>query len=112
MRQGHIAIVQQLLCAGANPNILFSNGESTLCSAVRCDQPEIVDLLIGASVKLNINMQNPADGETALFKASCHGKTGMVTSLLAAKADTELPATASHATPLLVAATHGHIRAS
>ena len=74
-----------LLEAGADPNTCDLSGTTILMRAARLGKAELVQMLVDAGAKLNI--QNPAYKETALIIASSYGNTEAVEILLKAGAD-------------------------
>jgi len=86
---GQVQMVELLLVAGADPNLLDSRmGASALHKAAQGGVPEVARLLLdhGAFV----DMQSPTLGQTPLFDAVWHKKLPMVNFLLSRNAKTTL----------------------
>lgn len=86
-RDGDAVAVQQLLAAGANPNVTNTDGNAALWLACYSDDVRLITMLLHHDAE--INHQN-ITGATALIYAASAGKTNMVKSLLEAGADAEL----------------------
>ena len=86
---GQVQMVELLLVAGADPNLLDSRmGASALHKAAQGGNPEVARLLLdhGAFV----DMQSPTLGQTPLYDAVWHKKLEMVKFLLSRNAKTTL----------------------
>lgn len=83
---GHTAVVELLLFAGANPNVISRGreGKTPLMYAARNGHAQAAKLLLES--KALVNMQT-AYGKTALMYASTHGHPDVVRVLLAYDAD-------------------------
>ena len=79
-RRGASDVVECLLHHHADPNIVGSNGCSSLINAARGGHSECVDVLLTSS-KINVN-QSDSNGRTALSFAAKLGKVAMTTALL------------------------------
>ena len=79
------AMAEQLLKAGANPNIVSSTGESPLMSAARTGGVEIVKALLGHGA--NPNAKENVRGQTALMWAAAQNHPDVVRVLLEHGAD-------------------------
>ncbi|HEY6343480.1 MAG TPA: ankyrin repeat domain-containing protein [Bryobacteraceae bacterium] len=79
------AMAEQLLKAGANPNIVSSTGESPLMSAARTGDVEMVKALLGHGA--NPNAKENVRGQTALMWAAAQNHPDVVRVLLEHRAD-------------------------
>ena len=98
--QGKFAVVTELLKRGANPNITDSFNTAPLQNAVAFQHESLVKELLQNGANPN-NMS--FDGETALHFASKIGALEIVESLIAHKANINLPKDIDGKTPLHVA---------
>jgi len=101
---GHTAIVEMLLNAGANLNLVDRNGETPLMRASREGHTDIVKMLLNAGANPDLEDRN---GETALMRASVRDRAAIVEMLLNARADPNL-ANKSGRTALIQASDFGH----
>lgn len=107
--EGHLAVVRELLHAGANPSILDPTGCSALHLAISAQHTSIVKLLLyfGASP-----IPAPNTTPTYLIGPAVFGLTEMMTALLDAGADPnatdEIPGMKG-ISPLHMAAENGHV---
>ena len=103
---GHTAIVQALLQASANVNLLCNGGRSALMWAARNGHTSVVLALLQASA--NVHMRsNCQAGFTALMYAARNGHTAIVRMLLQASAYVDAQSILGH-TALMCAAWYGH----
>lgn len=86
-RQGNLAVVQELIAAGADLEAADGDGNTALWAAAYGEYMPVVQALITAGCK--INHQNP-DGATVLIYASSAGKTAVVDALIKAGAHVDL----------------------
>lgn len=86
-RQGNLAVVQELIAAGADLEAADADGNTALWAAAFGENVAVLQALIKAGCK--INHQNP-DGATALIYASSAGKTAVVDALIKAGANVDL----------------------
>jgi ankyrin repeat protein len=82
-------ILDLLTKAGANVNRQNKEGVSILMIAVKRMRTEAFESLLGAKVKLNLDLQDN-DGDTALHYAVIHKERSYLTKLLKAGASTEI----------------------
>jgi ankyrin repeat protein len=100
---GHCAIVEILLAAGADMNANFGDDESVLQAAAYEGQTEIVRLLLNAGADVN------TDHGIALQAAAWEGHTETVKFLLNAGADPNCQRAGIYGNPLQAAAAYGNI---
>ena len=104
---GHTAIVQALLKASANVNLLCYGGRSALMWAARNGHTSVVLALLQASASVDLRSSGQA-GFTALMWAAWHGHTTIVRALLKESASVDLQSSKLGYTALMVAAWNGH----
>ena len=104
---GHTAIVQALLEASANVNLLCYGGRSALMWAARNGHTSVVLALLQASASVDLRSSGQA-GFTALMWAAWHGHTAIVRALLNKSASVDLRSSKLGYTALMVAAWNGH----
>ena len=104
---GHTAIVQALLQASANVNLLCNGGRSALMWAARNGHTSVVKTLLQAAASVDLRSTGKA-GFTALMWAAWHGHTAIVRALLNKSASVDLQSTKLGYTALMVAAWNGH----
>ena len=107
IKQGHTEIVKLLLAApGVNVNKAVMDATTPLSFAAQLDRQEVVELLLAApNIKID---ERKNDGATALLCAAQAGFPGIVGQLVKHGADVNLPSN-QDATPLCMAAKHGHV---
>ena len=103
VNRGHAGIVEQLLAAGANPNIKLSSGSPPLAVAAAKGHAGIVEQLLAAGANPNIELSSRS---TPLSIAAVRGHAGIVEQLLAAGANPNIKLS-SGSTPLAEAADKG-----
>ena len=103
---GHTAIVQALLEASANVNLLCYGGRTALMWAARNGHTSVVLALLQASPSASVDLQSNV-GFTALMYAVWYGHTAIVRALLAASANVDLQSKLGY-TALMAAAWNGH----
>ncbi len=86
-REGAIALVNDLIAAGADVNCRNNDGNNALWFACFGNHFDLMPILIAAQI--NLDNQND-NGATALMYAASAGKTAVVQTLLAAGADPTL----------------------
>ena len=101
---GHTAIVQALLKASANVNLLCYGGRSALMWAARNGHTSVVLALLQASA--SVDLQSNAEF-TALMWAAWYGHTAIVRALLNVSTGVDLQSKLGY-TALMAAAWHGH----
>ena len=101
---GHTAIVQALLEASANVNLLCYGGRSALMWAARNGHTSVVQALLQASA--SVDLQSNAEF-TALMWAAWYGHTAIVRALLNVSTGVDLQSKLGY-TALMAAAWHGH----
>ncbi len=106
--KGNKAAVRSLLQRKANVNTPQSDGTTALHWAVRSDDLELANLLIGAGA--NVSAAN-RDGATPLLLAAVNGNAAMIETLVKAGADPNAPLTKYGDTALMMAARTGKIDA-
>lgn len=84
MRIGNAEVVATLLAAGANPNVLRSDGSTALLITASNGDTEAVKALLGAGADPNFALPN---GQTVLMSAAVNGQAKIVDVLLDAGAD-------------------------
>lgn len=104
-QDGDEATVRALIKDGADVNGTLSDGTTALHWAVRADDAEMAELLIGA--KIDVNAKDP-DGVTPLALACANANPVMVRKLLAAGADANTADPAGE-TVLMIAARVGNL---
>ena len=104
---GHTAIVQALLQASANVNLLCNGGRSALMWAARNGHTSVVKTLLQAAASVDLRSTGKA-GFTELMWAAWHGHTAIVRALLNKSASVDLQSTKLGYTALMVAAWNGH----
>ena len=82
VEEGHTAVVEALLAAGADVNAKDNYGWTALISAVAMGHTDIVEMLL-AVPDINVNAKEWDDGNTALTLAVEDGNTAIVEALLA-----------------------------
>ena len=87
---GHSWIVARLLAAGAQPDLTFENGETTIMFAALEGHVECVEALLAHEPMLNLDVQERRGRLTALMSASREGRSAIVARLLAAGARADL----------------------
>lgn len=97
-------MVQRLLNAGANPNVVQATGETTLMTCARGGVVDAVDLLLARGV--DVNAREATHGQTALMWAAWEGHTDIVGALIDQGADIDAQTTTGY-TALLLAAREG-----
>jgi ankyrin repeat protein len=101
-------VVDVLLSASANVNVMAPNGWSALRAAVESGRPGVVWRVLEAT-DVAVNAAD-SDGRTPLFIASEHGDITMVNALLARGADPALPAAGfANQLPVHAAAINSHV---
>ena len=106
---GHTAIVQALLGASANVNLLCDGGRSALMWAARNGHYSVVQALLDASPSASVDLRSKGKaGFTALMWAAWHGHTAIVRALLNKSASVDLRSSKLGYTALMVAAWNGH----
>ena len=101
---GHTAIVQALLEASANVNLLCYGGRSALMWAARNGHTSVVQALLQASA--SVDLQSKA-GFTALMWAAWYGHSAIVRALLNVSTGVDLQSKLGY-TALMAAAWNGH----
>ena len=104
IEQDNVAVVQNLLQRGFDPNTPNENSQTGLFLAIR-PQPSKVAELLATWPKTQFDARNLHD-ETPLMLAALHNQLGLTELLLARGADVNKPGW----TPLHYAATKGHIQ--
>lgn len=110
-KNGHAAIIEQLVEAGVDPNDptqAVNAGETPLMLAARSGQVDAVTLLL--NVGADINVQETWNGQSALMWAAAEGHVPVVQTLIEHGADIGARSN-SGATPLLFAARKGSMHA-
>jgi ankyrin repeat protein len=102
-QNGHIAMVNTLIAAGADINAIGQGGCTALMAAARNGHIKIVKTLIAAGADVNVVSQYSG---TALMDAAVKGCTEIVKALIAAGADVNATAH-NHLTALMIAAVKG-----
>jgi uncharacterized protein len=102
--KGNKEVVRSLLQRKANVNAPQSDGATALHWAVRSDDLELADVLIGAGA--NVSAAN-RDGATPLLLAAVNGNAAMIEKLMKAGADPNGPLTKYGDTALMMAARTG-----
>lgn len=87
--QDQPALVRRLLLHGADPNLCPNDGASPLYIACQYGHEEVVKLLL-EDKRVNVNKRTAAHNATALLIASQKGLRDIVSTLLAAEADTSI----------------------
>nr|CAH8861327.1 unnamed protein product [Trichobilharzia regenti] len=105
-KEGHAAVVRELIDRGAKPNTATKKGNTALHIASLAGQFEIVKLLLEAGADVNVQAQN---GFTPLYMAAQENHLEVVRLLLANGANPGLT-TDDGFTPLAVALQQGHDR--
>ncbi|PAA74996.1 hypothetical protein BOX15_Mlig001215g3 [Macrostomum lignano] len=103
-KEGHTAVVQELLSRGADPDARTKKGNSALHIASLAGQLEVVKLLIERGAKVNCQSQA---GFSPLYMAAQENHLEVVRHLIASGASQSL-ATTDGFTPLAVALQQGH----
>ena len=83
VEEGHTAVVEALLAAGADVNAKDNSGYTALIWAVAMGHTDIVEMLL-AVPDINVNVKEWDEGNTALTLAVEEGNTAIVEALLAA----------------------------
>ena len=83
-RKGEVALVDELLRAGADPNSANQAGVSVLMTAIAFRKPDVVRRLIAAGARVDAQA---GDGETALMCAAKYRNVELMKLLLARGAD-------------------------
>ena len=83
VEEGHTAVVEALLAAGADVNAKDNSGYTALIWAVAMGHTDIVEMLL-AVPDINVNVKEWDEGNTALTLAVEDGNTAIVEALLAA----------------------------
>jgi ankyrin repeat protein len=105
---GRIAIVRELIAAGADVNKPITiTGATPLFIAAQEGRIDIVNALIAAR-NIDVNQAKTTGGATPLYIAAQEGRIDIVKALIAAGADVNQALTADGATPLHIAAELGH----
>ena len=110
-RNGHAAIIEQLVKAGVDPNDplqAVNAGETPLMLAARSGQVDAVKMLL--NVGADINAKETWNGQSALMWAAAEGHVPVVQTLIEHGADIRARSN-SGATPLLFAARKGSMNA-
>lgn len=106
-----VEVASYLLSAGADPCQTESSGNTPLLQAAKCGCLGVLNLLLKTSKRgskvVDIEHRN-FRGDTALLLATSKGHVACVDSLLAAKANVNVP-NSDGATPLLMAAYTGSL---
>ena len=103
-QNGHHKVVEILVAAEVDLNLVRGDGATALLVAAQCGHHEVVKILVKAGADLNLTLK---DGATAFFLAAKYGHHEVVNTLLKAGADSNL-ALKGGMTALLVAAKYGH----
>ncbi|MFA6303763.1 MAG: ankyrin repeat domain-containing protein [Legionella sp.] len=103
--EGHSNIVQLLLSKGAHKDEI-ANNVTPLWVAVQNNHIDTVQILIGAGC--DVNLPHQPTNQTAIRKATLEGNEIMVSELINAKADVNLPDNEG-TTPLMASAECGNI---
>jgi ankyrin repeat protein len=109
-RGGHLAVVQQLLAAGARVDLPWRYGTTPLFVAADNGHGEVVQALVDAGANVNVAAEDGLDGKegaTPLLAAAESGSLAGVRALLQAGASVNVR-TKDRTTPLLAAALGGH----
>lgn len=104
-QQGHIDVVNALIDAGANVNLLIDNDIRPLFVAAENGHLDVVKALIKANANLNLGIAN---GATPLFVAAQKGHLAIVNELIAAGANIDLARVDDGVTPLIMSVNNGH----
>ena len=105
---GHTAIAERLLAAGANPNKVALVGEETvLMTAARTGVAGVVNALLDHGAE--VDARDGHHGQTALMWAAAEGHEAVVRTLLARGAALDARSDATGFTPLLFAARTGDL---
>ncbi len=102
---GHIAVVEALLNAGANKDASHQDGATPLCIAACMGHIAVVEALVNAGANKDASDQS---GTTPLSIAACMGHIAVVEALLKAGANKDA-SRQDGITPLYIAAHMGHI---
>ena len=105
--EGHAAVAEKLLEAGAQPNATTHDGRTALMAAAQRGGRELAAILLRAGADAAATRP---DGSTALQYAAQHGATDTIESLLGAGAAVDA-ARADGRTALLAACQNGHAAA-
>jgi len=116
---GHLAVVQVLLDAGANPNLPTEANNTALNHAVVAESLPIVQLLVERGADVNVVPTKDSNDGTALIIAAGHGRADIAQFLLEHGADVDFvdpnygmtaiafATFACHAAPIPVLIQHG-----
>jgi ankyrin repeat protein len=103
--EGHVAVVEALLAAGADKDAKAHNGSVAFHSASQAGHVGVMKVLLAAGADTDAKLP---DGTTALHDASQRGQLAVVKVLLAAGADKDIQVQDGTA-PLHLASKEGHL---
>ena len=106
---GEEPLVDRLLAASSDVNVLSGTGRTALIYAAELNNESIIKKLVTAGAKPDI-LERAARGEGALLPAASHGNVNVIKMLLDAKANADR-VTDTGVTPLWVAVQAGHFDA-
>lgn len=105
-QDGNINELKALLLAGASPNVVREAGTPATCAVVSTEPVAILNLLIGASVDLNLQDRN---GWNPLFVAAGNSLVDGIRFLVKAGADINAQSSTNGWTALMNAACFGYV---
>ena len=107
VRDGNLTIVNELLKAGADPNMQDAAGITALYLAADGGNEDIIRVLLELKSKIKLDLYDQ-NGETALLRAVFQGNMPVVDQLLQAGANPSISILGGGMSPLMLAAQRGY----